>query len=79
MYQEKTMVVSPHHHSPLNDWEMSETRNNSDTGPGAGTLSECHRSPGRCSLLQQRDLVIIILLLAKVDKRSEYCVNGMLL
>ena len=33
---------------------MPKTRNNSNTGPEAGTLCEGPRSPGRCSPAQQR-------------------------
>ena len=33
---------------------MPQIRNNPNTGPGAGTLCEAPRGPGRCSPAQQR-------------------------
>ena len=34
---------------------MLEIRNNLNTGPGAGTLREGPRSPGKCSPAQQQE------------------------
>ena len=60
----KTLVVmSPHHHCPLNEWKKSEIRNNPNTSPVAGTLSEGLRSPGSSSVAQQWGPMVIIMLL----------------
>ena len=48
------MIVSPHHHCPLNDLNMSEIRTNPNTETQAGTLYEDPRSPSRCSPVQQQ-------------------------
>ena len=48
------MVVSPHHHCPLNERKMPKIRKNLNTGSEAGTLCEGPMYPGRCFPTQKR-------------------------
>ena len=73
------MVVSHHHRCPLNEWKMSEIRNNLNIGHGLELYVKVPGVPAGVPRLSSETRSSSCYCYGKVVKISKYCGNGMLL